>query len=323
MTSAYFRVAHITRYRYDAPVRETQMQVLKAPRDDGNQRLQDFQLVTRPRATVLTFNDALGNAVHHFGVPSQHRELVIQAQAFVEVSPPPPPGESGPACDWDVLSGHGFRREHFDMLQPHGFCQPTALLKSFLEGRGLAPAADPLSTVTALARSIASAFAYAPQSTQVDSPIDHALATGKGVCQDFAHIMIATCRLWGIPARYVSGYLYTRRERGDRSEPDASHAWLEVFVPAAGWIGFDPTNDTLAGERHIRVAIGRDYNDVPPTRGVFKGPANSELAVAVAVTPSDVPLRANERPKIVLPMTQDEFRPAGLSAYEQQQQQQQ
>jgi transglutaminase-like putative cysteine protease len=95
--------------------------------------------------------------------------------------------------------------------------------------------------------------------------------------------MITICRLWGIPARYVSGYLFTDREAGDRSDPDATHAWVEVFLPSTRWIGLDPTNNTMAGERHIAAAVGRDYGDVPPSRGVYKGEADSALAVGVSI----------------------------------------
>lgn len=107
-----------------------------------------------------------------------------------------------------------------------------------------------------------------------------------GVCQDFAHIFIAIARRLRIPCRHVSGYLFHRRADHDRSAPDSSHAWVEAYLPELGWIGFDPTNNLVAGERHITVALGRDYADVPPTRGVFKGNAASELRVGVQVTPA-------------------------------------
>jgi transglutaminase-like putative cysteine protease len=106
--------------------------------------------------------------------------------------------------------------------------------------------------------------------------------------------MIAIARSWGIPARYVSGYLYHRRDDKDRSTTDASHAWVEVWLPSFGWIGFDPTNNIATGDRHIRAAVGRDYADVPPTRGTFKGAAESELAVAVSVAPTSAPVRHQE-----------------------------
>jgi transglutaminase-like putative cysteine protease len=145
------------------------------------------------------------------------------------------------------------------------------------------PPTDPLSAVQTLSERLYGALDYEAGVTRADSPIDHALEERRGVCQDFAHIMIAACRAWGVPARYVSGFLFIDRTAGDRSDPDATHAWVEAFLPFAGWIGFDPTNNCLAGERHVAVAIGRDYGDVPPTRGVYKGAGADELAVAVDV----------------------------------------
>ena len=150
------------------------------------------------------------------------------------------------------------------------------------------------------------AFDYAPQTTKVDSLIDDALRTRKGVCQDFAHIMIALVRALGIPCRYVSGYLFHRLETQDRSAQDATHAWVEALLPGLGWVGFDPTNNLLACERHIRTAIGRDYADVPPTRGIFKGEAESDLSVAVQVKPFEGPLPELPAPAFEpLPMVDD------------------
>jgi transglutaminase-like putative cysteine protease len=134
---------------------------------------------------------------------------------------------------------------------------------------------------------IHSQFAYVPHSTRVDSPIDDALAARRGVCQDFSHIMTAVLRRLDLPCRYVSGYI-APRVVGDR-EPTAiaTHAWVEVCLPGLGWVGFDPTHNVLVGSRHVRVAHGRDYADVPPTRGVFKGGPANALAVSVEVTPGD------------------------------------
>ncbi|MEK7833280.1 MAG: transglutaminase family protein, partial [Acidobacteriota bacterium] len=148
---------------------------------------------------------------------------------------------------------------------------------------------DPLSLMREINAAIFDKFDYSPQTTSVDSPIDHALEERKGVCQDFAHIMIALLREVGIPCRYVSGYLFHGHEHHDRSAADATHAWVEAFLPDFGWIGFDPTNNLLTAERHIRTAIGRDYADVPPTRGVFRGSALTELSVGVQVSPTEAP----------------------------------
>jgi transglutaminase-like putative cysteine protease len=132
------------------------------------------------------------------------------------------------------------------------------------------------------------------KSTSVNSPIEHALRSRKGVCQDFAHIMIALVRNIGIPCRYVSGYLYQGGEDALALADGATHAWVEAFLPGMGWVGFDPTTNRLAGERHIRTAIGRDYADVPPTMGVMKGKAETQLQVRVRVTPSEAVLPPDE-----------------------------
>ena len=145
---------------------------------------------------------------------------------------------------------------------------------------------DPLILVKELNQRLFDYFDYEPRSTRVDSPIDEAIVSGKGVCQDFAHTMIALLRHVRIPARYVSGYLYRSREDHDRSTPDATHAWVEVLMPHLGWVGVDPTNNLIAHHRHIRTAVGRDYADVPPTHGIFRGKTASELYVAVQVEAS-------------------------------------
>jgi hypothetical protein len=147
---------------------------------------------------------------------------------------------------------------------------------------------DPLTVLRTLNTQLNAIFEYTPAATRVDSPIDEAIRQRSGVCQDYAHVMLALVRTYlRIPCRYVSGYLYHRQD--DQSTADATHAWVEAWLPELGWVGFDPTNNLLAGERHIRAAVGRDYRDVPPTRGVFKGVAASELAVSVQVRKADDP----------------------------------
>jgi len=126
-------------------------------------------------------------------------------------------------------------------------------------------------------------FEYMPNTTTVDSTIDDILTDGKGVCQDYAHVMLSICRELHIPARYVSGYLVQENRFGSAATIDQSHAWVECYIPSLGWVGIDPTNDVIANEHHIRVAIGRDYDDVPPTRGVYKGVGEQILEVGVKI----------------------------------------
>lgn len=263
------------------------MELRMQPRNEGWQRRHSFELSTNPRSKTMHYRDSLGNTVHHFGIPSQHTQLTITAQAVVELTPPPPLPDTLKLDDWHTLDRVAAEGEFWELLAPSYFAQPTALLDQLAAEVKLNRQTDPLTTLRTLNTALHDIFDYKPQGTKVDSPIDEALQKRQGVCQDFAHIMIALVRQVGIPCRYVSGYLFHRREDHDRSAEDATHAWVEAWLPELGWVGFDPTNDLIAGDRHIRVALGRDYADVPPTRGVFKGDARSELNVAVQVRPAE------------------------------------
>jgi transglutaminase-like putative cysteine protease len=279
-------VRHVTQYHYDALVRESVMELWMQPQKTATQRLVRFELELNPPAQPFSYADSFGNAVYHFDVPQPHDRLDIVAHSAVETQAPTPLPASLDRGEWDRLRSDFVQAECFDFLRPQGHARKTEALAAFIAQRHLddLKGFDPLSSARQLCQAVYEAFDYETGVTDAESPIDHALAEGRGVCQDFAHIMIAICRDWGLPARYVSGYLQTNRaDGGDRSDPDATHAWVEVFLPSLRWVGFDPTNNTLAGERHIAVAVGRDYNDVPPSRGVFKGEAESQLAVGVSV----------------------------------------
>ena len=278
-------VRHLTEYHYAEPVRESVMELWMQPQKGADQRLVSFGLELDPPAQLFSYADAFGNAVYHFDVPQPHSRLNILARSAVETQPSQSLPEAVDLGEWDRLKSDFVRGEHFDFLRPYGFTTPTEALAAFIAERELDRLRhlDPLTAVRRLSTAIYEAFAYQPGVTNAESPIDQALNAKRGVCQDFAHIMATICRGWGIPTRYVSGYLFTDRKRGDRSDPDATHAWVEVFLPSTRWIGLDPTNNTEAGERHIAAAVGRDYNDVPPSRGVYKGEAESDLRVAVSV----------------------------------------
>jgi transglutaminase-like putative cysteine protease len=265
------------------------MEVRMHPRTEGGQRCLSFQLSVDPRALVHSYRDYLGNSVHHFDVPGKHKELRILAEALVELEPPPDPPERLGADAWSELDAIVVAGDYWEMLMPSHFAQPTEALLSLIEPLGATRREDPLTFLRELNSAIFSWFEYVPKATHVDSPIDHAIEARKGVCQDFAHILLALLRQVKIPGRYVSGYLFPRPKNQDRSPETATHAWVEALLPGLGWVGFDPTNNVLAGERHVRTAIGRDYADVPPTKGIFKGDAESELTVSVRVAPSDAP----------------------------------
>jgi len=321
----FYSIRHITRFRYSQPVHESVMELRMQPRSEGPQALRNFQITSNPRAQLYAYTDYLGNAVYHFNVLRAHEELRIDVQAVVEVTPRPAVPQAADALEWQRYNPYNLTDDHFDLMEPSKFAQPSQALRAFALAHDLVePQSDPLSALRRLSTSIHDAFEYEVGVTQVHSPIDHALAEKRGVCQDFAHIMIAVARGWGIPTRYVSGYLHHRRKGQDRSGEDATHAWVEAYLPSLGWIGLDPTNDIEAGDRHIRVAVGRDYADVPPTRGTYKGEAESELAIAVNVDPTQAPLRHEEFLRVTRPLKPTP--PSATAAerlYHQQQQQQQ
>lgn len=264
------------------------------PRSEGNQRCLKFDLTTQPRARVQGYRDYLGNVVHHFDIPGKHSQLKITAEATVEITPSDPLPDSLPLDSWQELDDLKFSGDFWEYLMPSKYAEKTPQLSELMAEMKIERRNNPLSLLNEINTAIYEKFDYAPQTTSVDSPIDHALEERKGVCQDFAHIMIALVRELGIPCRYVSGYLFHGREDHDRSAADATHAWVEAYLPALGWTGFDPTNNLHAGERHIRTAIGKDYHDVPPTRGVFRGLAQSELSVGVQVSPTEAPPPSEE-----------------------------
>jgi transglutaminase-like putative cysteine protease len=321
-----YSVRHTTTFRYEPAVRESLMEVRLQPRSDGDQRCLSFTLDVDPSANIMQYRDFMGNTVHHFDIAGRHSMVEVRAQSTVEVLSVSalPSGEGGEWADLDAVVAAG---DYWEMLLPSHFAQSSAPLEHLAKELGCGRHGNPLQLLTRLNEAIYELFEYVPNSTKVDSPIEEALETRQGVCQDFAHIMITLVRRLNVPCRYVSGYMFhrekteEREKENDRSVEGASHAWIEALVPNFGWMAFDPTNNLIGGDRHIRVAIGRDYADVPPTRGVYKGEAQSELSVAVTVSPADSIAPEPITPSFVVRSRPVLVRAAARSEQEQQQQQ--
>lgn len=265
------------------------METRMHPRSDSSQHCLTFSLSVSPRCRAFTYRDHFGNNVHHFDIPGEHNQLVIVAESVVEQQPTFDVPQFLAPDAWQALDAMVNAGDYWEMILPSRFSAETEALLSLAQRLEVVRRDDPLMLVQELNRRLFEYFEYVPRSTRVDSPIDEAITSRRGVCQDFAHTMIALLRHVRIPARYVSGYLYRGREDHDRSTPDATHAWIDVLLPHLGWVGFDPTNNLIAQNRHIRTAVGRDYADVPPTHGVFRGKTASELYVAVQVAASEAP----------------------------------
>lgn len=262
------RVEHTTEFAYDGPIAEAYTELRLRPLEGGGQHCSSFRLVTDPPGLrVRDYRDTFGNDVHHFDVLESHDRLIVTAvsevmtpKAFVSGRHVPTP------------------LERHDYLGPTDYTPFAAGVREFVAehaagGSGTARAREFMHAIHA-------ELVYDPSATDVQTRADEVLSLGRGVCQDFTHVLLAACRCVGIPARYVSGYLYDPKLVGDNA---ASHAWVDVWDEERGWLALDPTHDREQTASYVRVAVGRDYADVPPTRGVFKGKANETLAVRVGL----------------------------------------
>ena len=266
-------IQHETRLAYSEPVTESVAETRMEPASDSEQSCRSFHLSVTPPAAVFRYVDGFGNRVHHFNVLPPHLEVRVLAASVVETHPRPHDLAASTA-------GYPLRLEHaglelLDFLHLRGPARHTPLLEPVLDALRPAPGTGVGELVLAVTRYIQERFQYAKDVTLASSPIDDLLSHGKGVCQDFTHLMIAVLRSFGVPARYVSGYVF-REEKESQS-----HAWCEVWLPDLGWVGVDPTNDRVVNDSFVKVGIGRDFTDVPPNKGVFRGPASENISVRV------------------------------------------
>jgi transglutaminase-like putative cysteine protease len=263
------RVEHTTAFTYAARISEAYTELRVRPLSSGGQQCTSFTLVTDPPGIqVRAYRDRLGNHVQHLEVLEEHDRISITAVSEVSTA----------AVFSEPLRG-STPLERYDYLAPTEYAPFSDAL------RELAATADGEGSETerafAVMRALRGLLVYERGATDVMTRADAALALGRGVCQDFAHVMLSACRRAGIPSRYVSGYLYDPLEDRDVE----SHAWVDVLDSERGWVSIDPTHDREQTEAYVRVAVGRDYGDVPPTRGVFKGSPEETLEVAVRMVP--------------------------------------
>ncbi len=297
-------IQHETRLEYSETVSEWLTELRMQPASDEQQSCHSFHLAVSQPTNVFWYLDGFGNRVHHFNLMAPHQQVRILAASVVETSLP------------------GRRLTDSSATFPLANAADTCEVLDFLPFRGPVCDAPRLQTIRGqlapadgcrvadwieqVGRFVRERFEYQRDVTDSTSTIDHLLETGKGVCQDFAHLMIAVLRSYGVPARYVSGYI-------NRPNKDSqSHAWCEVWLPDVGWLGYDPTNCCEASDWFVRVAIGRDYSDVPPNRGTHRGGAEETIRVRVAtrelprlpslswhehLQPLDVPATSLMRPR--------------------------
>jgi len=286
------QVTHRTSYTYSALVTDSFNELRIHPISDDPQRVLVFELAVRPEVKFRVYRDFYLNYVHYFEIHEAHAQLVIEGRSVVETQNPF--AMAGPlgGVPFSLLAGCASKEDCWDFL---GASKYVALnpelwrLAVDLRAEG----DDVFAAAAAIMRWIFREFTYATDATTVKTHMLDALRLKRGVCQDFAHVMLGLCRSLGIPTRYVSGYLFDGGNHAIRGD-HASHAWCEIYLPNLGWFGFDPTNNQLADDRYIKVAVGRDYDDVAPLKGGITGGGKSPatLDVAVRVERLDHPLLA-------------------------------
>lgn len=279
------RIDHETRLTYSSQVTETVFEVRMAPPSTEDQTVLNHTLTTTPQAAVLGYRDGFQNRVELFNITFPYHELILKASNVVRTHRRPAArlleGVSWPLAGTLAIDA-------FEYLQPSALAPDSPALDEFVAG--LHPLEGTLfSVVERLMAAVRGRLIYEKQVTNHRTPLTEALALGRGVCQDFAHLFLGSCRKLGLPARYVSGYVHHPGEL-------ATHAWCQIWAgPEIGWLDVDPTSNTFVGDDHVVVAVGRDYRDVPPNRGVWKGQAEETIAVVVAIEPIDrVPVESSD-----------------------------
>jgi transglutaminase-like putative cysteine protease len=270
------RLVHVTRFDYSADVVEGVMEVRLGPLSDATQRWDRFNLSVTPTGSVRPYTDGFGNRTHLVTVGKVHSVLEVVTRSELSTTLENP--FALPSKTPRPLSPS----ELVDFLSPSPMVPALPEFVALAGPHRPATAEATFDAARALSHLVHEAFAYQRNVTTVATKVDEVMRLRSGVCQDFAHVLIGLCRAVGVPARYVSGYTVAEMPEGDGApRTQASHAWVEAFTPTHGWRGLDATNDVVVGDAHVKVAVGRDYADVSPTRGSFRGNAAQRLGVTV------------------------------------------
>lgn len=287
-----YHLIHVTEFAYDGPVSESYNELRLRPIQDERQSCLSFRIITRPQANGTSYRDAFGNSVYQFNVLREHTSLQIQAESIVLTHDAPEVPEQSPKLAELDAQKENLREEHFQFIAASEYVPHLPQLTDFIVAAEEMSGGEAIAFAQKLSDLIHERFRYLPGATHVHSSISDSLSINAGVCQDFAHVLLGAARMRGLPARYVSGYLVptgAANPQGKQEEViggQASHAWAEVLIPQNGWMAFDPTLGGPVGLRHVRLAYGRDYGDVAPVRGVYKGHAGQHLSVDVRVRPA-------------------------------------
>ncbi|MEZ5382438.1 MAG: transglutaminase family protein [Microthrixaceae bacterium] len=289
-------IRYSSTFTYSEPVVDNQNELRACPLDDDSQQLLDYRVTISPNARVFSFVDAWGTRVDAFGLRRSHDHMEVTAEASVQTQLRPQP----PAAVRFGRMDDGFTDAHIEYCESDRHTVPDRAITEAARAQRALAGDDVVSTTMAIHRYVGNHLSYTPNSTEVGTGASEVLAGGVGVCQDYAHLAVTMCRSVGIPARYVSGYLFT----ADDSAGDAplegtvvvqTHAWFEAAIPGVGWMALDPTNGQTVGERHVKIGHGRSYDDVLPLRGTYSGPGASTGTANVTIKRMDAHATARGR----------------------------
>ncbi|HEV7783102.1 MAG TPA: transglutaminase family protein [Chitinophagaceae bacterium] len=275
-----YRIKHITRYSYPSTVIDSANQVMLFPLDDEAQELKKHDLRITHEPPVEVFTDYFGNKVGIFSIVRPHHELIIESVIEVIIHEAKLPATTvDAAVQWAKLEEVREQFPYLDFLSTEHSekeAEISAVVLSMLD-----KSLSPFTIAEKISSFVYDHFEYRKGITNVETKVDEIWKLKAGVCQDFAHVSLVMLHIIGIPARYVSGYICPKDHelRGE----GATHAWVEAYIPFHGWIGFDPTNNCIASDRHVRLAIGRNFSDCTPVKGTYKGSSEHTLEVSVTI----------------------------------------
>jgi len=276
-----FKIKHSTKYTYESPVRDSVNHIILYPIEDAYQTVLSQNLEISGNPKVDTFVDYYGNQIGYFTYSERHSELEIFSELSVSTTPRDLPIDSvNKDLQWDELRSLRHIVPYIDYLKWEAF-DGLPELKAFMN-QILESDVTPYQTALSFCSFVYEKFNYIQGVTTVQTKLDEIWQLKAGVCQDFAHLLSQLLRMANIPAKYVSGYICPNKN-GIRGE-GATHAWVEAYIPSYGWLGLDPTNNCIAQETYVRLAVGRSFNDCSPVKGVYKGPSNHKLEVQVIVS---------------------------------------
>ena len=284
--SIQYEITHSTCYTYNTKKSSSVMSLCLKPREFEFQRVEDYSLQTTPSARLDEERDAFGNTRHLFDIHHPHQELTIRSNSTVTRIERNSKNEGLSSGHWDQLQAFGLDYQLWEFLQPSELTSTKEDLKEWTRNLGGVSFSDPMTFLDTLHRRLSETISYKPGRTTIDSTVEDVLLHREGVCQDISQLMIAIARSWGIPARYVSGYLYDQPGSRHHIAADSTHAWVDCLLPTLGWVSFDPTNPDGSESTRIVVAYGRDYRDVSPTKGITLGDGSTEMEVSVVVLKS-------------------------------------